>query len=70
MSVFIRVLEMEAADGESALQMTQFSDEFQDANFHFQILQLTDQVSLKLVLYTLHSCLGWQLCALLWCPEV
>jgi len=35
---------MEAADGESALQMTQFSDEFQDANFHFQILQLTDQL--------------------------
>lgn len=64
MKVFIRVLEMEAADGESALQMTQFSDEFQDANFHFQILQLTDQVSLKLVLYTLHSCLGWHLCAL------
>jgi hypothetical protein len=56
---------MEAADGESALQMTQFSDEFQDANFHFQILQLTDQVSLKLVLYTLHSGLGWHLCALL-----
>lgn len=33
------------ADGESALKLTEFSDQSHDSTFHFQILRLTDQVA-------------------------